>query len=204
MVANFPNFNFIIISFFSFTLNLKDGFNLFPLAGTLQISSELHFQKAFNSSLIPSVKALSYCRSRDEVKSGVRYLEATFRAKKQKICSNCSDYSPRSAIQSNNGSYQPFQALFRPQVPGLLHDRLGFRHRCSVLLCCCSAHLGPQIAHGRHQLLPRVLDHHLISFSGTDSIRFDFLVVELEFPISFGVINFKRVQPPWNRTVLVC
>ncbi|KAG7028523.1 hypothetical protein SDJN02_09704, partial [Cucurbita argyrosperma subsp. argyrosperma] len=36
---------------------------------------------------------LRYCRSRDGVvKSGVRYLEATFRPKKQKICSDCSDY----------------------------------------------------------------------------------------------------------------
>lgn len=138
------------------------------------------------SSLIPSKKVV--CWSSDEVKPGVRYLEATFRAKKQKICSDYPDFPAWSATQSKNGSSQPLQAVYGPQVPRLLHGCLGFRHRSSVLLCCCSAHLGPQITHGRPQFFPSVLHHHFISCSGTDSLHFDVFGCWTEFRISFGVI----------------
>ncbi|KAG6597049.1 hypothetical protein SDJN03_10229, partial [Cucurbita argyrosperma subsp. sororia] len=109
-------------------VKLEDGFNLFPLAGALQISSELHFQNALNSSLIPSEKFFAIADQ------GTELLNLASDIWKRLFAPR----SRRSApivpiIQLKNGSHQFLQ------VPWLLHEccpTMRFYYAINLLAPC--------------------------------------------------------------------
>lgn len=129
---------------------VQDKRALFPVQTNLELcpnfSSELKLPGHINS-------------RQEQVKPGFGYLETLVPTAIQKIPTN----HPRNQL---GHGHKPFQALFRPQSAGLLHDpACGRNYRCILLRRRCN-YLWPTVASRWSPLFFWVLNNYSIPYSG--------------------------------------